>query len=247
MNIRYDSTKTGMNQIAENDTNYQLPSQMNIRYDSTKTGMNQRGENDTNYQLPSQMNIRYDSTKTGMNQRGENDTNYQLPSQMNIQYDSTKTGMNQISNNNDTNYQLPSQMNIQYDTNKTGFTNTHYIHNNIELENRTLNIECNPNKNLNIYKKVVDSHQNEYKNNIPKHEIHMNSGTKKLTKNNLNRNIQLKPTLINNGSFDGKSTIPSLNRMMDVNDTFESEKHRMNKKINDIRQSRNDNKKPNFK
>jgi hypothetical protein len=131
---------------------------------------------------------------------------------------------------------------VDYTPTKTGYNKENLIHQDIELERRTIQTEANTNKNKNIYIRPQIQYQQEQKRNMPNYEYETKNevlnGNIKYTESDINsREYVLKPT-ISAGSFTGKGQIPLLNRTQEIKELPISAKDLMNKKINEMRQER---------
>lgn len=119
--------------------------------------------------------------------------------------------------------------NISHDITKTGYNQNNYIHENINLERKipTYNAHTNAGKNIGRTKQ----HTNDVilKRNTPFGSYNSNP-TKKGESNVSSREYRLNPT-INKGGFNIQGQLPSLNRIQNEYENFESEKSKFSKSV----------------
>jgi len=129
--------------------------------------------------------------------------------------------------------------NISYTTPLTGNTKDMYIHDDIELERRTLLTSAQANKTQNIYVRPEIQYQQELERNVPLTQVMTNQGGNNMKSfTDLNdRTYKLNYT-VKPGSFEGKAQMPLQNRVTQYKEVYQTEKSVRDRKILEMRQSR---------
>lgn len=130
---------------------------------------------------------------------------------------------------NTDNIRTKELINIDYVTPISGNEKTDYIHNDIELERVLPYHSSSTNIKHNQQKILEHEYMKEMERNIPLTNMHINPG--KIGEHNVssrNYNLTEKP---NFGSFEGKAVIPSFNRTQNVQENYETDKSKFNKKV----------------
>ena len=131
------------------------------------------------------------------------------------------------------NIKTKDAMNIDYVTPISGNEKIEYIHDNIELERTLPNYNASTNVNNNNYQKIL---QHEYmidlERNTPLTNMSINP-SKIGDINKSSRNFNL-PEKSQYGSFEGRAQVPTMNRVQEIPQNYESDKSKMNKKIEEM-------------
>lgn len=120
-------------------------------------------------------------------------------------------------------------VNIDYNTPMSGNEKVEYIHNNIELNRVLPEYSSTTNIKNNQQKILQHEYMKEMERNTPLTNMSINPG--KRGEYNISArqyNLTEKPSF---GGFEGKAVIPTFNRTQNVQENYESDKSKFNKKV----------------
>jgi hypothetical protein len=131
------------------------------------------------------------------------------------------------------NVKTKNAINIDYITPISGNEKTEYIHDNIELERTLPNYNVSTNINNNNYQKMVHhEYMIDLERNTPLTTMSVNPGKMgDINKSSRFFNLSEKPQY---GSFEGRGQMPTMNRVQEIPQNYESDKSKMNKKIEEM-------------
>lgn len=138
----------------------------------------------------------------------------------------------------DVNVRVKEQFNIQYDAPLKGHEKNEYIHNDLEYAKKLPNYSARTNQSRpDVYVKPVTGHQRERTMNRPVTQGTTNrvAGHQVLDEIS-SRKFGLKPT-INAGGFEGKATVPSMNRENNTSN-HETYQQQINRKVMEMQGGR---------
>jgi hypothetical protein len=119
-----------------------------------------------------------------------------------------------------------------YATKFSGNEQTKYIHEDINLTRRLPHHQATSNVRKNIHKRNIYKNNIELTRNTPLTQALSNPGTvQKGQTDNSSRSYKLQPR-INPGGYEGRGTRPSQKRMQETIETFESQKSKLDRIVN---------------
>jgi hypothetical protein len=129
--------------------------------------------------------------------------------------------------------------NISYTAPFSGNTKEEHMHEDLELQRRTVLANAVTNKQHNIYSRPAIEHQALQKRNRPIAQTTTNMGvTGRQSINDLSsRDYKLKPT-INAGGMTGRGQMPLQQRTQQINPNVETEKMLMNRRVIEMQTGR---------
>jgi hypothetical protein len=138
----------------------------------------------------------------------------------------------------DVNVKIKNPLNVTYLTNKIGYDKNEYIHNDKELGRRVLGANVDTNKYRDIYVRGDTEHQErEYRMNHPITQAFTNYGANIQGEDNNSRDYTITKN-IDYGSYGGRGQMPVVSNNYNINENFESDRTRMNKKIMEMQTGR---------
>ena len=130
------------------------------------------------------------------------------------------------------NVKTKDAININCNSQLSGHEKVDYIHSNIELERTLPNYNASTNIKNNQQKILEHEYMIDLERNTPLTNMHINPT--KIGETNMSSrkfNLAEKPQY---GSFDGRGQMPTLNRVQQIPEMYESEKSKMNKKVEEM-------------